>query len=51
LAIFEIIRIMVYYIVACHKEDKNEQEVEQIVKTQVLKDNNGRDIGKCFSLT
>lgn len=44
---------MVYYIIACHKEDKQcrtEQDIEAIVKNQVLRDG-GRNLGEVFSLT
>ena len=35
---------MVYYIIACHKEKHSEQQLSQIMQSQVLKDGN-REIG------
>ena len=45
---------MVYYIIACHKENQGqmlgENDVEQLVKTQVL--GAGRQgLGECYALT
>jgi hypothetical protein len=41
---------MVFYIIACHKEGKSEDDICQIVASQVLKDSN-RVIGEVFPLT
>jgi len=41
---------MVYYIIACHKEKHTEQQLSQIMQSQVLKDGN-REIGVSFELT
>ena len=41
---------MVYYIIACHKEKHTEQQLSEIMKSQVLKDGS-RDIGVSFELT
>lgn len=40
---------MVYYIVACHKEDLREEQVEQVITNNVLKDGS-KTLGKMWSL-
>jgi len=40
---------MVYYIVACNKEDLREDQVEQLITSNVLKDGN-RVLGKMWPL-
>jgi hypothetical protein len=45
---------MVYYIIACHKEQSgqmiSENAVEQIVQTQVL-GSGSKALGECYALT
>jgi len=41
---------MVYYIIACHKDKNNEQQLSQIMQTQVLRDGS-RELGVSFELT
>jgi hypothetical protein len=41
---------MVFYIIACHKENLRESQVADIVKNQVLRENN-RNLGELYDLT
>jgi len=41
---------MVYYIIACHKDDHSENQTAQIIKGEVLQDN-GRSLGEVYELT
>jgi len=41
---------MVYYIVALHKDGVNEQQVEQLTKTEVLGTEGRMPLGELYSL-
>jgi hypothetical protein len=41
---------MVYYIIACHKEKLTEQQVTELMNSNVLKDG-GRVLGQSYELT
>ena len=41
---------MVFYIIACHKDGTSEDNIEKVLNTQVMKENN-RSIGEIYPLT